>query len=351
MLCWFWLFTFSRTASILAKSFTGEGAFDPDFNMEVRDLKVEGAAGARPAHLAVRMKGTKTDQKGTRPEAAGNEDWVLIGDAPGTIFSIMFWTQLLFSFHNGARDPTAPFYVDRDRRRPYLYGKALTDIRALWARLVGAALAHECALHGLRVAGYDATRRWNLPLAVAHGGWESQAHRRYERFNVDEVLTLCQRIADQCADGDDCDDDVAAPLLPPLPAAPPVEREVGVNRVPRRLGAARRQQVDPVDRPDGRSEKNTIPPAPSDNGEDIGPVQVSDLTQLTGSKSDVGRRVLVPRCVYPSEPCDEHGGRGWEATVVRAVSGRMSVSFTVARDADGVRYRNAHLSVAVLQPL
>ena len=45
-------------------------------------------------------------------------------------------------FHQGARDQDAPFFVDRDRRRPYLYSKATVDIRALWAAVVGQAEAN-----------------------------------------------------------------------------------------------------------------------------------------------------------------------------------------------------------------
>ena len=68
--------------------------------------------------VLVRLKGIKQDPRMQRPEAAGNEDWIVIGDVPGSDFSIMFWMQLLFSFHRGARQPDAPFFVDRDRTRP-----------------------------------------------------------------------------------------------------------------------------------------------------------------------------------------------------------------------------------------
>ena len=61
--------------------------------------------------------------------------------------------------HQGARQPDAPFFVDRDRTRPYLYSKATADIRALWAKVVGPTEAKTCGLHGLRVTGYDSARR------------------------------------------------------------------------------------------------------------------------------------------------------------------------------------------------
>ena len=99
--------------------------------MQVKDVKVVSGA------VLVRLKGIKQDPRMQRPEAAGNEDWIVIGDVPGSDFSIMFWMQLLFSFHRGARQPDAPFFVDHDRTRPYLYSKATADIRALWAKVVG----------------------------------------------------------------------------------------------------------------------------------------------------------------------------------------------------------------------
>eukprot|EP00964_Phaeocystis_antarctica_P024483 scaffold13708_cov72-Phaeocystis_antarctica.AAC.1 len=87
-------------------------AFNADKQMQVKDVKVVSEA------VHVRLKGIKQDPRMQRPEAAGNEDWIVIGDVPGSDFSIMFWVQLLFSFHQGARDQDAPFFVDRDRRRP-----------------------------------------------------------------------------------------------------------------------------------------------------------------------------------------------------------------------------------------
>lgn len=161
--------------------------------MQVKDVKVVSGA------VLVRLKGIKQDPRMQRPEAAGNEDWIVIGDVPGSDFSIMFWMQLLFSFHRGARQPDAPFFVDHDRTRPYLYSKATADIRALWAKVVGLTEAKTCGLHGLRVSGYDSARRGpgGEELAVAQGAWRSTAHRRYDRFSDDEVRGLPRAIVDQ----------------------------------------------------------------------------------------------------------------------------------------------------------
>ena len=192
------LFTFARSESPLALAFTGENAFNADKQMQVKDVRVVSEA------VHVRLKGIKQDPRMQRPEAAGNEDWIVIGDVPGSDFSIMFWVQLLFSFHQGARDQDAPFFVDRDRRRPYLYSKATVDIRALWAAVVGQAEADSCGLHGLRVAGYDAARRGpgGEELAVAQGAWRSTAYRRYDRFDEAEVRGLAAAIVDQLVEPD-----------------------------------------------------------------------------------------------------------------------------------------------------
>ena len=49
-------------------------------------------------------------------------------------------------------------------------------------------------LHSLRVAGYNAAKqgKHGTALAVAHGGWMSTAHERYDRFNIDDVIDLAR---------------------------------------------------------------------------------------------------------------------------------------------------------------
>ena len=79
--------------------------FNADKQVQVKDVKVVSGA------LFVRLKGIKQDPRMQRPEAAGNEDWIVMGDVPGSDFSIMFWVQLLFGFHQGSRDQDTPFFV------------------------------------------------------------------------------------------------------------------------------------------------------------------------------------------------------------------------------------------------
>ena len=47
-------------------------------------------------------------------------------------------------------------------------------------------------------------------------------------------------------------------------------------------------------------------------------------TPLTAANC-VGRRVLCPQSMWPSWPCKEHGGRGWEATVDKVDSQGVKV--------------------------
>ena len=61
-----------------------------------------------------------------------------------------------------------------------------------------------------------------------------------------------------------------------------------------------------------------------------------------------GDAVFVARRLWPDEPCDEHAGQGWAATVVRSTSETAVVSFTYARDEDGNLFANERLKVSSL---
>ena len=65
--------------------------------------------------------------------------------------------------------------------------------------------------------------------------------------------------------------------------------------------------------------------------------------ELSGTMADVGRIVLVPRALWPNEPCAEQRGQGWLAVIREAKQRRCTVRFlnTVAAD--------EHLSVDVLK--
>ena len=171
------------------------------------------------------MKAIKQDQRLERPEAAGNEDWVWIGDVDDTNFSICRWLQLVFAFHGAARLDGEPFFVQQPqlgapqgaRPRPLTYAQGLKDVRKLWARASSAAAAKLLGLHGLRVSGYNCTKRGvSEEFAVAHGGWRSTAHRRYDRFQLSQVVAMPARIVEQL------DEVQPEPMPPPVDARPPV---------------------------------------------------------------------------------------------------------------------------------
>ena len=116
---------------------------------------------------------------------------------------------------------------------------------------------------------------------MAHGGWRSLAHRRYDRFSLQEVLGLPEAMLQ-----------VGADVLQ-APAAP-VEASV-LAAVPAAVAAG------------------------SDAAD--GPAQPRPLTHA----NCVGRRVLCPRAMWPARPCRLHGGAGWEA-IVRQKRSRHSAT-------------------------
>jgi hypothetical protein len=89
-------------------------------------------------------------------------------------------------------------------------------------------------------------------------------------------------------------------------------------------------------------------PVSSSSSEDEAPA--ADQSALTPGNT-IGRRVLVPRAMWPGYPCDENKGAGWTALVVKASRGYAHVSFSRARDASGRRYANANVALDMLVPI
>ena len=79
-------------------------------------------------------------------------------------------------------------------------------------------------------------------------------------------------------------------------------------------------------------------------------VAEEDLSPLTASC--LGRRVLVPRSIWPSYPCDENHGRGWTARVVNfRPPGVATIKFLHAADARGMPYPDERLLLSALEPV
>ena len=198
------LFTFSRSEAALPKNFSGEESFDPQFHWVSADMKSKTVNGR--AAFGVRMKGNKTDPRVERPTARGEADdpgdWVYIGNVVDSVFSIFTWHRRLMAFHKvrtggAARDPSEPFYLDEDQSRPLRYRSGLADLRFLLAKVPGCD-PEKYGLHSLRVSGYNWSKRAvGEELTVAHGGWTSSAHTRYERFQMGRVLAIAPLMVGQ----------------------------------------------------------------------------------------------------------------------------------------------------------
>ena len=175
------LFTFSRAETPCPKTFDG---FDPTKHWSWGDISPDRYLDGWV--MGVLFRGIKQDPRCERPTARGG-DWAVVGDVPGSIFSIMHWYKRLVQL-GGARESSEPFFLARDRIRPYTYSCALSDFRKFLAA-VGA--DETLGLHGLRVLGYNLSLRGNGEgLTVAQGGWLSEAHDRYARWGPEEVIGI-----------------------------------------------------------------------------------------------------------------------------------------------------------------
>ena len=182
-----YLFGFSRSEHPCPKTRDG---FDPAQNAQVQDVAMKTWRGR--ACLGLRLKVIKQDPRMERPEAAGNEDWVYIGNVDDPEFSVFTWLQLLYSLHGRARDPGSPFFLSADLAHVLTYGTAMFQFRKILARACDEKTAKLYGLHSLRVSGWNGARTGpdGEEVAVAHGGWHGGSQRRYDRFGVDAVLGL-----------------------------------------------------------------------------------------------------------------------------------------------------------------
>ena len=114
-------------------------------------------------------------------------DWVPIGDVPGDeIFSMSHAFKRFVRAVGRARAPSESMFLARDKSRCYTYSCLSADFKRA-CDTVGCSL--KLGPHGLRVLGYNLSKLGNgVDLTVAHGGWFSEAHSRYERFSQQQVL-------------------------------------------------------------------------------------------------------------------------------------------------------------------
>ena len=192
------------------------------------------------------------------------------------------------------------------RALPLTYAAAMRDVRALYERVSSVEEASLYGLHSLRVSGYTLAKRGvGEALAVAQGGWHSDAHERYERFSLSQVLDLpAAMLAADSATGAA----MAVPVAPVLDAAAAVTTEMGGVPVP---GAPTRSASSPRARrrrpEDGQGQ---VPARPA-----LAPAPVPNRSSRFTAANCVGRRALCPAAMWPSWRCREHEGRGWEVTI------------------------------------
>ena len=186
--------TFSRAECPCPKSYSGRESYAYEEHWSVDDFDIVTFFGSRRA-TGVRFGAIKQDKKIERPEARGNNDWAYVGEIPGSKWCLMHWLLKLNHMH-GPRDAKAPMFVhSKGSIQPLLYRVALSKFKAA-QRAVGVEEGEEAGLHGARVLGYTLTRRGlGEDVAKAHGLWSSNAHDRYHRFDMRQILRIPSVIA------------------------------------------------------------------------------------------------------------------------------------------------------------
>jgi len=209
----------------------------------VRDFKFVLCNG-KPC-IGVRFKAVKQDPRVERPTARGDgserdaskkggADWAYVGGAPGSVLDPIMWMKLFLSFFEDERAPTDPMFLAADRKRPYTYTAAMTDLKKGLTEV--SPDDTDFGIHGIRVEGYNNSKNANgLELTVAHGLWMSGAHTRYERFSFASVCSIAAKMVGvesvYGASGAQADEVAGG-------GARPAEREVGRGRVERGGAAA-----------------------------------------------------------------------------------------------------------------
>ena len=91
-----------------------------------------------------------------------------VGDVDDPLFSIVGWGKKLIALWRAAglqRLPNQPFFLARDKQRPYTYRCGLSDLDMMLKR-VGCTETY--GLHSLRVLGYNLSKRGNGQALLLH---------------------------------------------------------------------------------------------------------------------------------------------------------------------------------------
>ena len=81
--------------------------------------------------MKVRFQAVKQDRRVERPEArVEGGDWAILGDIPGSDFSIVAWYLKLAALSGEQRDPCSAMFID-EQKRPLVYYRTYSTHRIL----------------------------------------------------------------------------------------------------------------------------------------------------------------------------------------------------------------------------
>ena len=243
-------YTFARSETPLSKTRGGRDCFDPKEDLTWSDVRLRRDRSTQYRQIVeVRFKKVKTDQRMERAEARGDGDWRPVGAVDDPLWDLPTWYVRLLGFYGRKRGNSEPFFIDpnlcpadvtagevwmhRDAEpsEAWLYRDALAASYAA-QRAAGVPDSELAAFHGLRVEGYNLSKRGNgVAITGAHGGWTSRSGRkRYDRFGLRSAHRISQnmlraRVSDFSASSEDEDSGDSEDAEPPeRAAAPPASR-------------------------------------------------------------------------------------------------------------------------------
>ena len=243
-------YTFARSETPLSKTRGGRDCFDPKEDLTWSDVRLRRDRSTQYRQIVeVRFKKVKTDQRMERAEARGDGDWRPVGAVDDPLWDLPTWYVRLLGFYGRKRGDSEPFFIDpslcpanvtagevwmhRDAEpsEAWLYRDALTASYAA-QRAAGVPDSELAAFHGLRVEGYNLSKRGNgVAITGAHGGWTSRSGRkRYDRFGPRSAHRISQnmlraRVSDFSASSEDDESGDSEDAEPPeRAAAPPASR-------------------------------------------------------------------------------------------------------------------------------
>ena len=234
--------------------------------------------------LWIRFQRIKQDQRMERPEAAGNNDWSILGPIPNSKFCPV-QASIKYNKVRGPHAPDDPLFCDpANPSEAWIYHQALDDYHDKQDDF-GIPKEEWSGLHGGRIVGYNGTKQGlGEDMAVAHGIWKSSAHKRYDRFPAEKVVLIPQA--------------VFGLLEQPVPSLDPPERVSGPP--PSRISRHELRQDPPEDDPE-----DDEAPAPADEPEPIALLPPGWSEEVRG----VGRKYLV--CFGPAGEKVQSRAKAW----------------------------------------